>query len=255
MAVSWDSNSISTLFSSLPSSGTGFFGTGSSSSTNMLSDLYSIRNGSYGKLMKAYYSQNSTSTSGTSDTDTEDTTDAVSSYTSSQATIANNVKSAANSLSSAANALIDSDLYSKVATTDADGNETEAVDVDSVYDAVSDFVSAYNKTLTAGAKSSSSTVQSSISSMTSYTKVNSNALAELGITIGSDNKLSIDEETFKNADMDDVQELFGQKGSYSYQISALATSVSSAASFSNITGYTSAGTYSSASLSSFFDSV
>ena len=54
MTVSgFDSSSISTLFSSLP----GVKGSNNlmAGATSMLSDYYSIRNGSYHKLLKSYY--------------------------------------------------------------------------------------------------------------------------------------------------------------------------------------------------------
>ena len=253
MAVSWDSNSISTLFSSLSSSGTGFFGTGSASSSNLLADYYSIKNGSYGKLMKSYYNQLNESTA--SSTSKSSSTDKTASTNTTKATVAKDVKSAADTLKTSANAMLDSKLYAKVTSTDEDGNKTEAVDTDKVFKAASDFVDSYNKMLKSGAKSDSSMVKSNISSMTSNTTVNSKALANIGITINEDKSLSIDEEKFKNANMNDVQSLFGSRGGYGYQIAALATSASFAASNSFTSGYTSTGSYTYSGASSYYDAV
>lgn len=258
MAVSWDSNSISTLFSSLPSSNKGFFGTGLSSGTNMLSDYYSIKNGSYGKLMKAYYSQQTESIKSSTKTDKTDTTDKTNknaSATTTAATVAKDVKSAADTLKTSADAMLDLKLYDKVELTDDKGNKTSAVDTDKVFKAASDFVDSYNNMIDKASKSDNRTVQSNVSSMNNYSRVNSKALSEMGITIGSDNKLSIDEDKFKKADMNDVQSMFGARGGYGYQVSALATSASFAASNSFTTGYNNTGTWNSASASSFFDAV
>jgi len=236
MAVNWDSNSINTLFSSLPSRNTGFFGSGSSTSNNMLSDYFSIKNGSYGKLMKAYYSSNSEEVSKIASKDVSKAT-AKKNEVSSEAKTASEVKSAANSLKDSANALVDSKLYEKVSSVD------------------SDFVDSYNKTLKSGADSDSRTVLNNVSSMADYSRFNSKMLSKIGISIGTDNSLKLDEETFKKADVNDVRSLFGTRGGYGYQMSALAFSTSYAASNSFNTGYTSVGGYALNAASSFSDVV
>ena len=260
MAVSWDSNSMSTLFSSLPSSNKGFFGTGTSSS-NMLSDYYSIKNGSYGKLMKSYYNQQMDSvksSSKNSDTDKTDKTAKSSkaySIDTMKANVAKDVKSAADTLKTSANDMLDSKLYAKVSSTDDKGNTTSAVDTDKVYKAAKSFVDSYNNVCDKAAKSDNRTGQSNISSMNNYSRINSKALSDMGITIGNDNKLSIDEDKFKNADMNDVQSMFGARGGYGYQISALASSASFAASNTFSNGYNASGNINTSSASTFFDAV
>ena len=109
MAVNWDSNSINTLFSSLPSRSFGFFGTGNDTSANMLSDYYSIKNGSYGKLMKAYYNSESEEVSKIASKATSNVTKNKSDV-SSDAKVASEVKSSANALKDSANTLIDNKL-------------------------------------------------------------------------------------------------------------------------------------------------
>ena len=254
MAVNWDSNSINTLFSSLPSRNSGFFGTGNATSSNMLSDYYSIKNGSYGKLMKAYYSSESEEISKIASKASNNVTNKKSDV-SSEAKTANEVKSAANSLKDSANALIDSKLYEKVSSTDKDGNAIETVDMDKLYSAVNDFVDSYNKMIDKGADSDSRTVLSNVSSMTDYSRFNSKMLSKIGISIDTDNSLKLDEETFRNANVNDVRSLFGTRGGYGYQISALASSTSYAASNSFNNGYNSAGNYALNSASSFSDVV
>ena len=65
----YDSSSVSTLFSSLGSSkstGSGMFGIN-------LSEYASIRSGSYGKLMRSYFSMDSTKSTSKSDDSTKNT--------------------------------------------------------------------------------------------------------------------------------------------------------------------------------------
>ena len=65
----YDSSSVSTLFSSLGSSkstGSGLFGIN-------LSEYASIRSGSYGKLMRSYFSMDSTKSTSKSDDSTKNT--------------------------------------------------------------------------------------------------------------------------------------------------------------------------------------
>ena len=239
-----------TLFSSLPSRNTGFFGTGSSTSANMLSDYFSIKNGSYSKLMKAYYSNNTSDEVSkiASNNDTSKTTTKANSALTS-------AKNAANELKSATDALNSSALYEKVTTTDNDGNTSTDYNRDAIYSAVSDFVTSYNKMLDAGEKSNSSAINANVSSMEGMTNVNSGMLGKIGISVSSSGKLSVDEDAFKKADMNDVISMFNSRGSYGYQIGAQASSASYSASYSLSTGYNSSGAYSYANSSTYFDSV
>ena len=63
--------------------------------------------------------------------------------------------------------------------------------------------------------------------MTNYVLANKSALSALGITIGSDNKLSISESTFKDADMSKVKSLFQGKGSLGEQMQQQITKIAS----------------------------
>jgi flagellar capping protein FliD len=83
--------------------------------------------------------------------------------------------------------------------------------------------------------------------MKTLTTSNENSLSEIGISVNSKSgTLSIDEETFKSADMDKVKSLFNGTGSYAYgvatQSSMIDSYAQSEASKSNT--YTSSGTYS-----------
>jgi hypothetical protein len=82
--------------------------------------------------------------------------------------------------------------------------------------------------------------------MVSQTATNENLLGKIGITIGSDNKLSVDEETFKAADMSTVKSLMTGTGSYASNIGTKASLINmyaqqDAAKASGL--YTQSGTY------------
>ena len=66
MSVNFSGNDYSYLFSSLNQSTSGV-----NSASSLLSDYASIKNGSYGKLMKAYYAKDKTSGSSSKSSDTK----------------------------------------------------------------------------------------------------------------------------------------------------------------------------------------
>jgi flagellar capping protein FliD len=120
-------------------------------------------------------------------------------------------------------------------------------DTDKIYEKASDFVENYNSVISSAGKSSTSTITNSLSSMKSLTKTNSDALSEIGISVNSKSgTLSIDEETFKNADMDKVKSLFNGTGSYAYGVATQSSMIDSYAQYeaSKSNTYTSSGSYS-----------
>ena len=203
----------SALFSSLSASKSS--STGSSFSIN-LADYASIQNGSYQKLTKSYYAKAENEESTTTSKESTKTINAV--------------LSDSDSLKESADALINKgsdSLFSKkdVTTTATDGTKTTAYgyDLDAIYKAASDFVNDYNNMLDSSAKSSDKGVLLQASNMTSATSTQSKLLAEAGVTIGSDNKLSIDQESFKKADINTLKTLFHDSNSLAYQVSARAS--------------------------------
>ena len=221
----YDSSSIGVLFSSLNSGSTktsAMFGTSDLLGINY-SDYATIKNGSYTKLMKAYYAKEASGDSSTSSiTSTSTSKD-------SSKTLAN-IESAADDLKKASEALRtngDKSLFTKKQTTDKDGKVSYEYDTDKIYKAVSDFVDSYNKMLKEGGDSNTNNILRSTKSMVNLTKANSNMLSMVGITIGTDNKLSIDETAFKKADMNTVKSLFHTTGGFGYQTSVQAGMIES----------------------------
>ena len=63
-------------------------------------------------------------------------------------------------------------------------------------------------------------------SMTKTTLANKNLLSDVGINITEGNKLSIDEEKFKKADMNKIKTLFNGNNSYADRVSSQAAEIS-----------------------------
>ncbi|RGW34663.1 hypothetical protein DW996_10545 [Roseburia sp. AM51-8] len=79
--------------------------------------------------------------------------------------------------------------------------------------------------------------------MTGMTDKNSNMLAKIGITIGKGNKLELDEDALKQADISSLKTVFTGYNSFVSKISQKATGISNAANWASAT-YTNNGTYS-----------
>lgn len=210
----YDSYSMGALFASTNT-------TNNSSASDFLgisyTDYASLKNGSYRKLVSAYYSKmdaenDSSSTSGSKD---------------SKQTLTS-IQSAASDLKESTSALLTKGKDSLFKTKkDEMGNSYVDYDTDEVYKAVKEFVDNYNSMIDAAAESDTTSILRAAKSMVSYTAANEKTLSQIGITVGSDNKLSIDEDKFKEASKARVQSLFQSTGGYAYQINAKVTSVDS----------------------------
>lgn len=236
----YDSSSVSTLFSSLGSSkstGSGLFGIN-------LSEYASIRSGSYGKLMRSYFSMDSTKGTSKSDDSTKNTIEDLATTTStskdSTKTLAA-IESDAKELTDSAKALyIRSN--NKVFTKDSGGS----YDTDKIYKAVKRFADDYNSMLDTAGKSSTNRISRSVSSMKNETSYNEKPLKEIGITVDEKTgKLSVDETTFKSADTEKIKNLFNGTGSYAYSVATKAAMTESYAKSeaAKSNTYTKNGTY------------
>lgn len=217
-----------------------------SNTTSLLSDYASIKNGSYSKLLRSYYEKADEDANNTS---TTNKTTAADKLASSQLLTE---KDAAKNLRSSAAKLLqtgEDSLFNKKEVKDKDGNVTEEYDKDAIYSAVSDFVKNYNSTVETIGNSNTSSVLNSGSRMVSLTSAMAKNLSKAGITVGVNNKLTLNEEKFKQADMSNVKTLFNGTGSYAYNISFSASSIANTASsqLSRMNGgfYTDTGAYGS----------
>ncbi len=196
------------LFQNLSGSGMG--------NLNFLSDYASIKNGSYGKLMKAYYGMgqaSNTLSDGTKRSSynilekleqekrnpkvSKDVQEANSSLTSGLSTLKKSLAT-----------LQDGDTY-----TSTDNGQSAA---DKVVSAVKTFVSDYNKVVTA-AKGSTLTSQTAyVANMMSATSANADQLAQIGVRVTAKGTLEVNESALKAADISTVQQMFSSEDVMSY---------------------------------------
>lgn len=203
-----------TLFSSLNNNNT--------SSLSGLSGLYSdysmIRSGSYQKLLRAYYEEDSSKASKAEDTVSNKTA-------STQNKKMALVKSDAMDLEESAKALTvagKESLFEKkeITTEDKEGNKTTKVDYDrdAIEKAVTTFVNDYNALVDTGSSSSSTKMLNKSLQMSKLTASNVNNLAEVGINVTAGNKLSVDKDTLATADVSKLKDLFQGTGSYASKV-------------------------------------
>lgn len=222
-------NDYSFLFGNLGSSSGSSVG-----NLNFLSDYTAIKNGSYGKLMKAYYSPEP-SKEISSLTQSKKPSTNTSTAVDDTKTLAE-VQSTTDSLKESADALRASDKKSLF----KDGEVN-----DKLYSAVSKFVDDYNSVLKTSDSVNSSSILNRVQGLTSATSANKNMLEKIGITINKDNSLSIDKDTFMKADFNTVKNVFNGNGSYGYRVSAQASFINFAADneATKANTYTNNGTY------------
>jgi len=235
---------VSYLFSSL---GTG---TSNAAGSNFLLQYASIKNGSYGKLLKAYYSE-AASESGKTQTQVQNTTKKEE-VTSAEKKALTEVASATDALKESADALLDNGRKSvfnikEFTTKDKDGVETttKGYDTEAIYNAVNKFVKDYNAVIKAANNVENQNIVNKVINMAENTVGSVKQLNQIGITINEDSTLSIDKETFQKADVAKVKNVFNSTGSYGYGVSAKASMVNYAAdrAASKASTYTVKGTY------------
>ena len=201
--------------------------------SSLLGDYAMIKSGGYKKLLTAYYaSQKTDSTKGSSTSAASDSKSALL-----------EVKTNSNKLRESLSKLSDSSLYEK--KTDKDGNKN--YDRDAITSAVKGFVEAYNNYVDSSSKVDSTGILRRSVSMVNNTSANSVLLSKSGISIGKDNKLTLDEDTLKKTDVNVLKTLFSGVGSLGYTISSKAgESFGLANSAAFTTGHAATYTYSGA---------
>lgn len=202
-------STIGTDYSSLFSGFNTSSSSSSVSSSDFLSDWASLKNGSYAKLSKAYYKKTDSAAS-------------VSKAEANKETVKQNnkVKAAAQDLKDSLDEVNDSESLKK-------------------------FVDNYNAMIKAGADSDNNSILRNTLSMTKLTQANENTLSKLGITIGEDNKLILDEEQAKKADKSAFTSLFSGVSSYGDMISSRASEIVNKVNYENnkLSNYDQSGSY------------
>ena len=212
----------------------------SSSGSTILSDYASIKNGTYKKLAKKYYASDSAKTETEAKTETKKLGLA---------------QTSADSLSSSIKDLMKDSLFTKKTIkskdeTTGETSEKEDYDWEAITKAVKSFVDDYNSAIKDASDTSHNGVLRSALSMTSISKANSKLLSQIGITIGSENKLTLDEDKLKEADISTLKTLFNGTGSYADRIAAKSAAISK----TNTAGsYTNSGSTLPSTLTSRFE--
>lgn len=209
-------------------------GNSSSGLVGLLGDYNAIRNGSYLKLAKHYYSNDSAKkttqkqfSKNNIDTKTEDTA----------------TKTASEDAWKDIKGLKDEKLY-------------QNGDTDKIQKNIKSFVSNYNSVMESAQKSDKTGVIKDASRLASQTGNYTSALTKIGITVKSDNTLAFDEEAFASADMSDVKKLFAGDFSFGSNTQSRLLQLASDASVNTLSGvYNQYGTVNGTSVGSFYDSL
>ncbi len=195
-----------------------------------VSDYALIKNGSYGKLMKAYYAKQDA--------------DKLSQFGDSSQTLTL-MRSSADSLKKSAEALGDASLYEKKKFKKRDEETGEEIEVedydwDAITKAVKTFVDDYNSLVEQAGNSETKDVLRNAAWMTGITEKAGNLLSKVGITVGKGDKLEFDEEALKkkttlgksSIELDNIstlKSLFTGYGSFADKIAQKASAISSVA--------------------------
>lgn len=207
----------------------------STSGSFNLSDYAAIKNGSYGKLLKAYYAKQ----------DAEKV--ASGGETVQKATL---MKTGADVLKKSADAFKNDELWEKKKIKKKDEKTGEEIEVenydwDAITKAMKSFVEDYNDVIKQAGDSNSKDVLRNAVWLTGITESNENMLSKIGITVGKGNQMKLDEETLKKADISALKTLFTGHNSFADKVSMKANSISNAAARYSGT-YKSNGTYNNA---------
>ena len=220
---------------------------GSTSLTGLnLSDYASIKNGSYTKLLKAYYAENGESTDNKNTNKiTDNVSEAVKEYT--------NISSDAVALQDSTEKLItreSNSLFkeneSNITNEDGTVSEKKEYDVSKIFSGINDFISNYNKFVKDAQNSSSANIVRITKNLSSMVSSYSRSLSTIGIIVNENNTLSIDETKFKKSDMSTVKNLFNSNQSFAYAVSTKSSLIGITADSekNKAKTYTSSGNYS-----------
>ena len=194
----------------------------------------SLKNGSYRKLIKANYAEQKKSSEVTKE-QTKPNKNVINTIAASDKTGLAKIKTEADSLKDASKALKSDELWKK---------NNGSYDMGKIADAVKNFANEYNDVVSQSAKVSSKDVSMQTGFMTNLTKTMSGALSKIGISVGEDGKMSVDENELKKSNVKDISSMFSGKYSFASQIEDKAGAISSAASRGAGT-YSANGTWSS----------
>lgn len=197
------------LFSSL---GTNAY---NAANSNFLSQYASIKNGSYAKLLKAYYSaeKSSGTTTGTKSSSSNILDKILEEKKNPK--VSKDVQEANANLTSGLSTLKTSvsALQSDKTYTDTANGQSAA---DKVVSAMKNYVSNYNDVVNAAKGSTLTNKTAYVANMMRSTAANADKLSEIGVTVNDDGTIELNEAKLKAADISKVQELFSPEDIMSY---------------------------------------
>lgn len=198
---------------------------GSLGNLNFISDYASIKNGSYGKLMKAYYGGSQSSSSSVSGATASSGEKSSKSRTSNvlERILEEKKNPKVSKEAQEANVKLTtglSDLKTSLSTLRNDSTYTDTSNgksaADKVVSAVKAYVSDYNNVVSAAKGSTLTNKTAYVANMMSSTAANADKLSEIGISVNSNGTIELDEGMLKKAGTSKVQELFSAKDITSY---------------------------------------
>ena len=161
-----------------------------------LSDYNSLKTGTYKKLLKSYYEKNELEKTGTDNKVTDKLLENISSEDSVNKEILKNSEKINKNLES----------LEKV--------EYKESNRESIIKDITSMVSSYNKILDEVSKSKDTDMLTKSKWMTNYTNTFKSQLNNIGINIEEDNSLKINENSLKEAKIEDIKKLFTGSSSF-----------------------------------------
>ncbi|MBR5733815.1 MAG: flagellar filament capping protein FliD [Lachnospiraceae bacterium] len=194
-------NSLSGLSSSNKSSNDSSVFSGMISGASALGDYSMIQNGTYKKLLNAYYNRNSSSTA--TETDKKEMINL------------NTANADASALNSSINKLM--------------GTAVTEENRDTIKENIKSLVENYNSVIDSASEVDNTSVLRQALWMTQGTSANSSTLTDIGLSVGENNKLTFDEEKFDKADLAVMKSLFTGTSSFMGRLANRSSQIASAA--------------------------
>lgn len=198
--------------------GSSSYGTGSIFSASNFGDLALMKSGVYTKMLRSYYEKVEGSTS-------DKKKETTSQFTNVRDKVASEKESALK-ISKANESLSKLKSTAKSLETNATslaGMNFDESTKDEIYSAVKKMADSFNSVVDSAGKTDLASISQSVKWMTDSVSVREKQLGKLGITIGTDGKLSVDEEKFKAANLTDIKSVMAGKSSYISGIAQRAT--------------------------------
>lgn len=216
---------------------------GVSDLASLVSDYNTIKNGSYNKLVKAYYAKmdgTSATKSTASSKDSSDTkvigsgSDVLDSLLDkTKKTAADGSKTTAKEYTKIASDASDVKSALSALTEDSSNSVFKktngVVDRDKVDAAVSDFVTEYNTLLKSAGSTDNKMMSSRATSMSGLGTAFRSQLGAIGITAGEDGQLSLDKDKLAAAGTDKIRETFNGLNSFGDRVESAAMLIKSGA--------------------------